>query len=117
MGWINVHWGVPQIPNASTSLPHEIVFTLNKVVEQIHVSLFPTQLTIEGVPRMLCLEALSNFTTISWGIHVCEKNESESLDKEHVKNQEIHITKTSKIECHPKDVKADADMVDADTLK
>ncbi len=40
MGWINVCWGVPQVPVASTSLPHKVVFTLDKVVKQIHVSLF-----------------------------------------------------------------------------
>jgi hypothetical protein len=40
MGWINVRWGVPQVPNASTSLPHKVVLALNKVVEQIHVSFF-----------------------------------------------------------------------------
>jgi len=44
MGWINVHWGVPQVLNASTSLFHEA--NLDKVVEQICVSLFPTQFTI-----------------------------------------------------------------------
>jgi hypothetical protein len=65
MGWINMCWGVPQVPNASTSFPHEVVLTLDKVVEQIHVFLFPTYLTIEGVPTMLCLEAPSNFVAIS----------------------------------------------------
>jgi hypothetical protein len=39
MGWINMHWGLPQVPNASTSLPHEIAFALDKVVEQKHASL------------------------------------------------------------------------------
>jgi hypothetical protein len=32
MGCINVHWGVPQVPNASTSLPHGISLALYKVV-------------------------------------------------------------------------------------
>jgi len=52
MGWINVHWGVPQVPYVSTSLPHQVALTLDKVVKQKHVSLFPTQLTIKGVPTM-----------------------------------------------------------------
>jgi hypothetical protein len=26
MGWINVHWGVSQVLDASTSFPHEVVF-------------------------------------------------------------------------------------------
>ncbi len=37
MEWINVHWGVPQVLNASTSLLHEA--NSDKVVEQKHVSL------------------------------------------------------------------------------
>ncbi len=32
MGWINVHWGVPQVLNASISLPHEVLLASNKVV-------------------------------------------------------------------------------------
>jgi hypothetical protein len=35
MGWINMRWGVPQIPNVLTNLPHEVVLALDKVVEQI----------------------------------------------------------------------------------
>jgi hypothetical protein len=66
---------------------------------------------------MLHLEAPFNFTTIGWGIQVHEKNESESSDKEQVKNQEVHIIETSKIERCPKDVKAYSDMVNADTSK
>jgi hypothetical protein len=31
MGWINVHWGVPQVPNASTNLPHKALFALDKM--------------------------------------------------------------------------------------
>ncbi len=65
--------GVPQVLDASTSLPHESSLALNKVVEQRHVSLFPVQLTIEGVLRMLCLEASFNFMATSWGIQVHEK--------------------------------------------
>jgi hypothetical protein len=42
MGWINVHWGVPQIPFVSIIIPHKVVFTLDKVVEQRRVSLFPS---------------------------------------------------------------------------
>jgi len=68
MGWINVHWGVPQAPYVSTSLPHQGAFTLDKVLEQKRVSLFPTQLTIKGAPTMLSLEASSNFVATSWGI-------------------------------------------------
>ncbi len=34
-----------------------------------------------------------------------------------MKNHEIRITKTSEIKHHPKDMKVDANMVDADTLK
>jgi hypothetical protein len=66
---------------------------------------------------MLHLEASSNFTAITWGIQVREKNESESSNKEQVKNQETHITETSKVEHRPKDVKANVDMVDSDTSK
>ncbi len=33
MGWINVNWGVPQVPNVSTSLPHKVSFALDEVVE------------------------------------------------------------------------------------
>jgi hypothetical protein len=117
MGWINVHWGVSQVPNASTSLPHKVVLALAKVVEQKHVSLFPAQLVIECVPTMSCLETLSDFMAIGWGIHVRERNELESLDKEQVKNQEAHITETFKIKHRPKDVNANVDMVDADTSK
>ncbi len=63
MGWINVRWGVPQIPNASTNLPHEAVLAMDKVVEQLCVSLFLVQLTIKGSPTMLSLEAPSDFIT------------------------------------------------------
>jgi hypothetical protein len=48
---------VPQVLNDSTSLPQEAVLALDKVVEQRHVSLFIVQLTIEGAPTMLSLEA------------------------------------------------------------
>ncbi len=65
MGWINVRWGVPQVLNALTNLPHKIALALDKVVEQRHASLFLAQLTIEGVPTMLHLEVLSNFIAIS----------------------------------------------------
>jgi hypothetical protein len=34
-----------------------------------------------------------------------------------VKNHEVHIIKTSKIELHSKDVKVDANMVNVNTLK
>jgi hypothetical protein len=63
MGWINVCWGVPQVPNVSTSFPHETTFALNKVVKQRLVSLFRVQLTIEGAPIILPLETSSDFTT------------------------------------------------------
>jgi hypothetical protein len=63
MGWINTHWGLPQVPNASTSPPHEVVLALDKVVEQIYVSMFLVQLTIEGAPTMLSLEKPLNFTS------------------------------------------------------
>ncbi len=49
MGWINMRWGVLQVPYASTSLSHEVVLALDNVVEQICVSLFPTQLTKEAI--------------------------------------------------------------------
>jgi hypothetical protein len=39
------------------------------------------------------------------------------LDKEKGKNQEAHITETYEIKGHPKDMKANANMVDEDTLK
>jgi len=81
MGWINMHWGVPQVLDASTSLPHESSLSLNKVVEQTCVSLFLVQLTIEGALRMLCLEASFNFTATSWSIQLHEKNDSKSLDE------------------------------------
>ncbi len=38
-----------QVPYASTSLSHEVVLALDNVVEQICVSLFPTQLTKEAI--------------------------------------------------------------------
>jgi hypothetical protein len=41
MGWINVCWGVPQVLDASTNLPHKVALALDKVVEQRCVSLFP----------------------------------------------------------------------------
>lgn len=85
MGWINVRWGVLQVLDASTSLLYEVALALNKVVEQICVSLFPVQFTIKGAPIMLSLEAPSDFVTTSWGIQVCEKNELENSDKEYVK--------------------------------
>jgi hypothetical protein len=69
---------VLQVPDASTSLPHEVVFALDNLVEQICVSLLPTQLTIEGVATMLSLETSSNFRAISLGIHVHERNEVEN---------------------------------------
>jgi hypothetical protein len=65
MGWINMHWSVPQVLDVSINLPHEAMFALDKVVEQIRVYLFPTQLTIERVPTMLCLEAPFDFATTS----------------------------------------------------
>jgi hypothetical protein len=33
MGLTNVHWGVPQVSNVSTSLPHEATLALDKVVK------------------------------------------------------------------------------------
>jgi hypothetical protein len=82
MGWINMHWGLPQVLHASTNLPHEVALALDKVVEQICDSLFTAQLTIGGVPTMLSLETSSDFTATSWGIQIHERNELESLDKE-----------------------------------
>jgi len=66
---------------------------------------------------MLHLETLSDFTAITWGIQVRERNESESSNKEQVKNQETHITETFEIEHCPKNVKINVDMVDSDTSK
>jgi hypothetical protein len=86
MAWINMHWGVFQVPDASTSLAHEAALAFDKVVEQKHVSLFLTQFTNEGTLTMLSLEASFDLMTTSWGIKVREKNESQSSDKEHVKN-------------------------------
>jgi hypothetical protein len=57
---------MPQHPNVN--LPHEAMIAFNKVVKQKHSSLFPTQLTIEGAPMMLSLEAPLDFTTNGWGI-------------------------------------------------
>jgi hypothetical protein len=68
MGWINMRWGLPQILDASTSLPHEAAFALDKVAKQRRVYLFPSQLTIEGFPTMLSLEAPFDFMAISQGI-------------------------------------------------
>jgi hypothetical protein len=82
MGWINMQWGVPQVLDASTSLPHETMFALNKVVEQRRASLFPTRLTIEGAPTMLSLETSFDFTAISWAIQVRKINEAKSSNKE-----------------------------------
>ncbi len=89
-----MRWGVPQVLDALNSLPHKVALALDKVVEKRCVSLFLAQFTIEGAPTMLHLEALSNFTAISWGIQVHERNESESSNKEQMKNHEAHITKT-----------------------
>ncbi len=75
-----------QVPDASIGLAHETTLALDKVVEQKHVSLFLIQFIIEGAPTMLSLEALFDFMTTGWGIKVREKNESQSSDKEHVKN-------------------------------
>lgn len=33
MGWINMRWGVLQVLDASTIVPHEVVLALDKVVE------------------------------------------------------------------------------------
>jgi len=66
MGWLNIHSSLPQHPDVN--LPHEVVITLNKVVEQRHISLFATQITIEGAPTMLSLEASLDFMTNGWGI-------------------------------------------------
>jgi hypothetical protein len=68
MGWINMGWGLFQIPDAPTSLPHKAAFALNKVVKQKCASLFPSQLTIGGVPTMLSLEAPFDFMATNWGI-------------------------------------------------
>jgi DNA-binding MltR family transcriptional regulator len=61
MGWINMHWGLPQVPNVLISLPHKIAFALDKVVEQKNVSLLLAQLIIASAPTMLSLETPSNF--------------------------------------------------------
>jgi hypothetical protein len=68
MGRVNVQWGLPQILDASISLPHEATLALDKVVEQRCASLFLVQLTIKSVPTMLSLEASFDFATTSWGI-------------------------------------------------
>jgi hypothetical protein len=44
------------------------VIAFDKVVKQRRISLFPTQITIEGAPMMLSLEAPLDFTTNGWGI-------------------------------------------------
>ncbi len=82
MGRINMQWCVPQVPNALTNLPHEIMFALDKVVEQKHDSLFPVRLVIEGAPTMLSLETSYHFAAIGWAIQVHKRNEAKSLDKE-----------------------------------
>jgi hypothetical protein len=64
MGWINMRWGVLQVPNASTSLPYEVALALDKVVEQRRVSLFLIQFPIKGAPTMLSLKTSPNFVTI-----------------------------------------------------
>jgi hypothetical protein len=47
---------------------HETVLAFfDKVVKQRRVSLFSTQLSIEGALTMLCLETPFNFKTNSWG--------------------------------------------------
>jgi hypothetical protein len=66
MGWLNIHQSLPQHPNIN--LPHEVVIAFDKVVEQRPTSLFPAQLTIEGAPMMLSLEAQLDFMTNRWGI-------------------------------------------------
>jgi hypothetical protein len=47
---------MPQVPNASTSLPHEVMLALDKVIKQRCASLFLAQLTIEGAPTILHLK-------------------------------------------------------------
>jgi hypothetical protein len=87
---------VLQVLDASTSLPHEVVLALDNMVEQMHVSSLPTQLTIKGAPTMLSLETSSNFMATSLGIHVHKRNEVESSSKRQVKKQEVHIIKNPK---------------------
>jgi len=55
---------VPQVLDVLTSLRHIVTLVLDKVVEQKHVSLFLTQLTIKGVLTLLHLEALFDFMAI-----------------------------------------------------
>jgi hypothetical protein len=73
MGWINMEWGVPQVLDASNSLLCEIMFVLDKVVEQIHVLKFPAWHKIESDPTMLSLETMFDFVAISWAIQVYKK--------------------------------------------
>jgi hypothetical protein len=59
---------------------HETVLAFfDKVVKQRRVSLFSTQLSIEGALTMLSLETPFNFKTNSWGIQVCEENEADLI--------------------------------------
>jgi hypothetical protein len=60
-----MRWCLPQILDASTNIPHEAAFALDKVVKQIRAYLFPSQLTIEGFPTMLSLEAPFDFVAIN----------------------------------------------------
>jgi hypothetical protein len=82
MGWINMCWGVPLVLDVSIGLPHEATLALDKVVEQKCVSLFLTQLTIESARIILSLEAPFDFVTTGWCIHICERNELKSFDKD-----------------------------------
>jgi hypothetical protein len=54
MGWVNVHWGVPQDLNVIKS-SLETMFHLQKVIELKHASSFLTSQTLGCPPMLLAL--------------------------------------------------------------
>lgn len=56
MGWVNVRWGIPPNIGPRQSLSLEAIDALDCVVECRWITLFPTQLALEGPSKMLALE-------------------------------------------------------------
>jgi hypothetical protein len=61
MGWVNVQWGIPPNIGPRQSFPPKATDALNYVVECNQITFFPTQLALEGPPKMLALEAPRQF--------------------------------------------------------
>jgi hypothetical protein len=56
MGWVNVRLGIPRNIGPRQSFPLKAIYVLNCVVECKQITLFPTQLALEGALKMLALE-------------------------------------------------------------